>query len=156
MDIRPKRKKSKDNPYTIYKDNNTYLVEFIDGKGILQKVEISEEVFDTFDRFELIDKSQMTKNEKHIASYDLSEEYINDHAVDKKIGIDDELIMKSTFEELRNAIDKLPEIQKQRIKMYYFQEMNQQQIADLERCSKVAVKLSLDIAMAKLKEILKK
>ncbi len=156
MDIRPKRKKSKDNPYTIYKNNSTYLVEFIDGKGTLQKVEISEEVFKEFDKFELVDKSQMTKCEKYIASYDLSEEYINEKAVDKQVTIDDEVIMKATFEELRKAIDTLPKIQKQRIKMYYFENLTADEISKKTNCTQHAVRKSIRYGILNLKEILKK
>ena len=62
---RPKRKKSKDNPYTLLIINNKYYVEFKDVKNILNTVEVTEEQFGAFNEFELEDKSQMNKDERH-------------------------------------------------------------------------------------------
>ena len=39
---RPKRKKSKDNAYTLLVINNKYYVEFKDVKNILNTVEVTE------------------------------------------------------------------------------------------------------------------
>ena len=152
MENNPKRRKSKDNPYTIYIIDNKYIVEFKDGRGVIQKVDVSKEVYESFDSFELIDKSQMTKIEKHIASYDLSEEYINKHKIDEEISMDDEIIMKANFQELREAIEQLPKIQRRRIKMHYFNEMTQQQIADFEAVDIRAIQYSLQIALKNLKK----
>lgn len=62
---KPKRKKSKDNPYTLLVINNKYYVEFKDVKNILNTVEVTEEQFEAFNEFELEDKSQMNKYERH-------------------------------------------------------------------------------------------
>lgn len=155
MNLQPKRKKSKDNPYTIIKTENKYTIEFKDGKGTFQKVNVDKEVFDVFDKSELIDISQMTKAKKHIVNFDLSEEYINLHRFDKQVLIDDEVITKTTFEELRNAIDTLPDIQKRRIKLYYFNELTQQQIANLDNVDIRAIRYTLKIAIDNLNKILK-
>lgn len=50
----PKRNKSKDNPYTLGFDeeNEKYIVEFVDNKKVIHKVEISFEVYQAFDNFE--------------------------------------------------------------------------------------------------------
>lgn len=44
MGQRPKRRKSKDNPYTLgYNDNeNIYVVSFIDARNEIQEIEVSE------------------------------------------------------------------------------------------------------------------
>ncbi len=57
MADRPKRRKHRDNPYTLsYLDEkNIYIISFKDGRGIIQKVEGSEEIYKTFVRFELDD-----------------------------------------------------------------------------------------------------
>lgn len=46
MDI-PKRRKSMDNPYTLIIFDNRYYVEFRDGRNILNKVEVTKELFNT-------------------------------------------------------------------------------------------------------------
>ncbi|MGN0342489.1 MAG: hypothetical protein ACI4DO_06830, partial [Roseburia sp.] len=61
---RPKRRKRKDNPYTIYtvgKDSETplYWLSFTDHCGTLHRMKIEKALFDTFDQFELDDLSEM-------------------------------------------------------------------------------------------------
>ena len=53
----PKRRKCKDNPYTLnyIEEKNIYTITFKDVKGHLNKVEVSEEVYRVFDKFELQD-----------------------------------------------------------------------------------------------------
>ena len=53
------------------------------------------------------------------------------------------------------AINKLTDIQKRRVKKYYFHEMTQQEIADDEGVNIRAVQYTLNEALKKLKEILK-
>ena len=56
MEKHSKRNKSKDNPYTLSYNETTssYVVEFKDNKNIIQKVEISDEVYQAFDKFVLM------------------------------------------------------------------------------------------------------
>ena len=53
------------------------------------------------------------------------------------------------------AINKLPEIERRRIKKYYFDEKTQQQIANEEGVNIRSIQYSLNIALKKLKEFLK-
>ena len=76
--------------------------------------------------------------------------------MDKPISLEDEVIRKSTFEDVRNAIEQLPDIQKRRIKDMYFNHCTQQQIADKDNTSLRAVQYSLHIALDNLKKILNK
>ncbi len=57
-------------------------------------------------------------------------------------------------EALHRAIAKLPDIQRRRLILYYFGEFTYQQIAEMEGCTKRAVKFSVDCALDKLKKIL--
>ena len=66
MNQHPKRRKSKDNHYTIYIIDNQYIVEFKDGTEILQRLNISKDIYDSFNEFELKDKSQMNEFDNHI------------------------------------------------------------------------------------------
>ena len=61
----PKRRKHKDNPYTIkyIESKNIYVVSFKDVKGKLNKVEVSEKVYRVFDKFELQDIKELNEYE---------------------------------------------------------------------------------------------
>lgn len=68
----------------------------------------------------------------------------------------DGLIARSRlYAQLHRAISELPEIQKRRLILYYFQGLTYEQIAEMEGCTKRAVKFSVDIAVEKLKKFFK-
>ena len=73
----------------------------------------------------------------------------------KPMSLEDEVINKCTFEELRSAIEKLPEVQKRRIKKYYFQEKTEQEIADEENATQQSEHIILERAIDNFKKILK-
>lgn len=153
----PKRRKSKDNPYTLeyIEDKNIYKVNFKDNKGKLNVVEISVDIYKAMDKFELEDISQMHQFERHIEHSELFEGTLNERAVDKPLLLEDVVENTIINEELRKAIDSLSEIQKRRIKLYYFDGLTQQEIANREGTSLRAVQYTLNSAMNELKKILK-
>lgn len=70
FDAPPKRRKHKDNPYTIrtsgiHTDHPRYFLEFQDGRGVTQFMELSKELYETFDQFELEDLSELNKTDRH-------------------------------------------------------------------------------------------
>lgn len=156
MQRRPKRRKSRDNPYTLQIINNTYIVKFYDSTKIMQEVEVSEDVFKQMDKFELEDISQLNEYDRHIEHSEIYESNINTRAKNKPISLEDDFIRKATFEEIKKAIELLPEIQKRRIKKYYFQDKTEQQIADEEKATHQSVHIILERAINNLKKILKK
>ena len=62
-DNHPKRRKDKDNPYTIYITKNRQYVSFKDGQGRLHNLKIDKPLYLLFDRFELDDKSYLMSTE---------------------------------------------------------------------------------------------
>ena len=89
MEKHSKRNKSKDNPYTLSYNETTssYVVEFKDNKNIIQKVEISDEVYQAFDKFELEDISQIHKYRKHIEHNEVYEENLYHRAINNSVSI---------------------------------------------------------------------
>lgn len=158
MDIKPKRRKYKDNPYTINKDSitNKYYIKFKDSTNKEQFIEVDSTIYKVFDDSELNDISEMNEYDNHIEHSEIYE-YKIDLISSMKIKSTEELVEdKMLHEDLKNAIQQLSEVQRRRVKKYYFEEKNINQIANEELCSKVAIKYSIDIAIQKLKEILKK
>lgn len=153
---RPKRKKSKDNPYTLMIMDEKYFVIFKDNKLNKKIVEINEEIFKTMDKFELEDISQMHKLDRHIEHSEVFEETLNKRAINRQVSIEEIVENKILNEELKITIDSLSNIQKRRIKKYYYENKTLEEIAKEENCSKVAVKHSIDDGINKIKKILKK
>lgn len=154
----PKRRKEKDNPYTIKYDdfNQTYQLMFHDSKGKIQTISITEEVYDAFNQFELEDLSQMNRYDRHIEHLEQTDEFIFQRAVLKEKNLEEEVFEKMLYQEVRQAIQELPEIQKRRLEFYYFKNMTLEEIARVENCTHRAIKFSIDLAIKKLKEKLKK
>lgn len=154
MATMPKRNKSKDNPYTLGfdEDRNIYTVEFVDNKKVIHKVEITEKVYQAFDKFELEDISQIHKFRKHIEHSEVYEETLEHRMIEKPITIEEEVEEKILIEDIRNVINSLPDIQKRRLKKYYFEDRTLEEIAAEENCTKVAVKYSMDIALEKISQ----
>lgn len=154
---RPKRRKKKDNPYTLnyINEEDNYVVLFKDSKGILQSVSVNEDVFKTMDRFELDDLSELNEYDNHIEHNEVYEWNISIRALNKQEELEDYIIRKSTYEDLMRAINKLPIIQQRRIKMYYFYDMTSKEIAIKENCTQHSVRVSIRRALEELKKILK-
>ncbi len=152
MAERPKRRKYRDNPYTLNycEETNIYIVVFKDVKGQLQKIEVSKEIYQAFDRFELDDVKELNEYDRHIEHSEVFENNLTEKAMGKPMLIDEIVENQIINEELKKAIQELPEIQRKRLKRYYFDDMTMEQIALEEKCSKVAVKYSIDIAIQKI------
>lgn len=153
---RPKRRKDKYNPYDLIDNNEKKYIFFLDSKKEPQKIEVSEEIFEVFNYYELRDLSQMNEYDNHIEHSEIYENNLNKRAKEKEISLEDYIIQKYSFLELKKAIDELPAIQRERIKKYYFEEKNEYEIAEEEGVSHQAIHIGLDRARKKLKEILEK
>lgn len=157
MDKNPKRRKYQDNPYLISKDEekNLYVVTFKDGAGVMQEIQISKEIWEIFDEYEKEDLKIMNEFDRHTEHSEIYENSLVTRADKKTLSLEDDFIMQATFEELKKAIDMLPETQKRRIKKYYFEDKNMYQIAEEERVSVKNVSEVLSVARENLKNILK-
>ena len=158
MAERPKRRKHKDNPYTLefIEEKNSYRVSFKDVKGKYRRIEVNKEIYQAFDRFELDDLSELNEFDNHIEHSEIYENNLNERAMDKPLGVDDIVETMLINEELKKAINELSDIQKRRIKMYYFEDMTLEDIARVEKTSHQAVSKSIIKALAELRKILKK
>ena len=152
LEKHPNRKKDKYNPYTLTITEGHYYLSFKDGRGKQQNIEIDEMIYQTFDRFELEDISHLNRVSRHIEHSELTEETLNDRAFYKPERIEDIVSESIEYEQLHRAVSELPEVQRRRLKLYFFGELTYEQIAKLEGCTKRAVKFSVDIAVEKLKK----
>lgn len=108
----PKRRKCKDNPYTLnyIEEKNIYTITFKDVKGHLNKVEVSEEVYRVFDKFELQDIKELNEYDRHIEHSEIFENNLESRALNKQIPTDEIVENKINNEKLREAIQELPKI----------------------------------------------
>ena len=156
MNSLPKRRKYKDNPYTLKTIDNNYFILFRDGQNIPRMIEVNKDTFDIFNQFELEDLKELNEFDRHIEHKELSEEYIFNRGVNISESLDDYIIRKTSYEELMNAINQLSNTQRRRVKMYYFDELDLKTIAAIEKTSFQMISKSIKQAIKKLKKILSK
>lgn len=91
MDKRPKRRKFKDNPYTLTsnRDLNIYIVSFKDSKNINQNIYVTKEIYDVFNESELKELSQLHEFDNYIEHLDLREEQLHKRVKEKPIELED-------------------------------------------------------------------
>lgn len=123
----PKRRKCKDNPYTLnyIEEKNIYTITFKDIK-------------------------ELNEYDRHIEHSEIFENNLEARALNKQIPTDEIVENKINNEKLRAAIQELPKIQRERLKKYYFENKTFEEIAEEENCTKRAVKFSVDIAIEKI------
>lgn len=148
----PKRRKRSGNPYTLGLNN---IITFIDSKGNEQIIELSDEVYNEFNNFELLDLKKMNEYDRHILHCELSDEFLYHQCTKKQKYLEDIVLEKIINERLYYEIDKLSDIQKRRLKMYFFENMTLNEIAKKEGCSMQSVYISIESAKEKLKKNLK-
>ena len=156
---RPKRRKAEDNPYTLSEMVDTasmshYYISFIDGQGRNIRLEISRELFATFDRFELDDLSFLNEVDNHYEHSELTEATLNARALHKPDTVEDIVSHRIQSKKLREAIAHLPQTQRTRLLLYYFGGKTYQQIAEMEGCTHHAVMKSVSAAIKTLKNFL--
>ena len=122
----------------------------------MQIIEISEEIYNVFDKYELIDISEMNEYDNHIEHLIMDENTIYNKSKFKEQLLEDVVLSKILCDEIFSIINSLPDIQKRRLKMYYFDNMTYEEIAKLEGCTKRAIKFSIDIAISKILQKIKK
>lgn len=156
MDKMPKRRKDKDNPYTLLKEGNNYYVLFKDSANKENMVPISLEIFEIFNKFELEDISRLHKVNKYIERNLVYEETLLKKGILESYSVELYVEKKDSYNELKTIIKKLPAIQRTRLIKYYFNDKTLEQIANEEGCTKRAVKFSIDIALNKILKEFKK
>ena len=152
----PNRKKDKSNPYTLSIENNTYYISFTDGQGIFHKQQISMELYAAFNGFELDDISLMNEASRHLEQSELTEETLNQRAVDPQEAVEAHVYRRIMYQELHRAIAQLPAVQRRRLLLYYFGGYTYEQIAQMEGCKHPAIMKSVAAAEKSIKKYFSK
>lgn len=159
MDTMPKRRKAKGNPYKIFTvgintDHPQFFVCFRDCSGVEQCLEIEKKVYQALDGFELEDLSELNEMDNHYEHSVLTEGTLNRRAVKHQPDMEELIFTQLENEQLHRAISKLPEVQRRRVMLYYFEKYTYEQIGVIEGCSHPAIIKSMRLALKNLKKFL--
>lgn len=148
----PKRRYNKDNPYRICERDGKYYLKFKDGQNSVHEMEISKELHNAFDSFELEDNRQRGFYERHIEHSEVWDYVFDEAANEDEDSLEDTVIRNLEYEQLHKAMEKLTEVQKKRVYLYYFKGLTYKEIAEMENCSLQPVVRSITGALEKIKK----
>lgn len=154
----PKRRKSKDNPYTLgYCDSqNSYTVSFQDTMGATREIVINQAIYGAMNQFELDDLSELNHYDRNIEHSELTEMTLYNRAALPPKPLEEIAERNLLNEVLWKAITALPMVQRRRLILYYFEGFTYEQIAQIEGCSTRAIKYSVDSAKRNIKKFFEK
>lgn len=156
MDERhPKRRKDKNNPYTLSIAEGRFYLSFCDGMGVLHEMEIDGELYRLLNAFELEDLSYLNEWDRHIEQSELSEETLEKRMQQTPCTVEETVYRAIRYEQLHQAIDRLPKKQRRRLILYYFYDFTYEKIAEIEGCSVHSVFVAIERAKEKIKFFLK-
>ena len=104
-----------------------------------------------FNEFELADFSYLNVWDRHIEHSEIWEDNLHKSSFVELKLVDEVVIENLQNEKLYRAICNLSDIQRRRVILHFFEDMTYAQIAVREKCSKAAVKYTIDKALQQLK-----
>ena len=138
------------NPYTLHTEIvegiTHYYISFADGQAIHRKIEVSRPVYLEFLRFVKTERNLRRWDERHKEQSELTDETLYNRALHPPKSVEDTTFDSLRNEQLRLAIQELPEIQRRRFILHHEFGLTYEQIAEMEGCSNVAVKYTIDKA----------
>lgn len=158
-DPQPKRRKSPDNPYNLFSvdrdtDHARYFVEFVDGNEHYQQEEISRELFDVMNDFELQDLSYLNEIDRHYERSEQTEEELNQRALNPPKPLDEEFIERLEQKRICDAFATLNNTQQRRVIMHFQDDKTYAEIAMVEGCTFQSIHESITGALKKIKKFL--
>lgn len=156
MDIKkhPKRIKDKYNPYTLQIKDDKYILSFVNGEGIRQKIEIDENLYQLFNAFELDDLSHIVEVSRHYEYSELTENALNKKALIQPEDLGELALKKLMIHQVVIAMDLLTKTQKKRIILYYIYGYTYLEIANMEKCTTSSVAKSITQGIKKIRRVI--
>lgn len=148
------------NPYKlrieIVQEEKHFYVSFLSSEKEKVETEVTAAIAEMlFQKFVRTERNLKRSDERNLEHSELTEQALHQRALHQPKPLEDEVFTKLQKELLWKAIETLPNIQRRRVILYYFEGFTYEQIARIEGCSFRAVKYSVDCAKDKLKNIFK-
>ena len=144
------------NPYTlrteIRESITHYYVSFSDGQAVQRETEISRPVYLEFSRFMKHERNLRRWDERHSEQSEMTDETLYSRSSRPPKSVEETVLEKQRDERLHQIIAELPEIQHRRFILHYEFGLTYIQIAEMEGCTKMAVKFSIDISTNKIRD----
>jgi RNA polymerase sigma-70 factor (ECF subfamily) len=148
------------NPYTLRTEVaggiTRYFVSFADCRAVLRETEVSRPVYLEFLRFVRLERNLRRFDERHTEQSVLTDETLNRRALYPPKDLEETVFAGERSEQLRRAIQSLPEIQRRRFVLHHEFGLTYGQIARLEDCSLQVVAKAVKAAEKNIKKYFEK
>ena len=131
-----------------------YFVSFVDGQALSHETEVSRPVYLEFLHFIRTERNLRRWDERHTEQSVLSDEMLFHRALNPPNSVEDAVFKNLQYEQMQLALQQLPETQRRRLVLHHDSSLTYEQIAEMEGCTKMAVKYTIDKAESKISEIL--
>jgi len=132
-----------------------YYVSFTDGQAMPREIEVSRPVYLEFLRFIKIERNLRRWDERHTEQSGLTDEMLYKRALYPQKSVEDTAFDSLRNEQLRLAVQHLPEIQRRRFVLYHEFGLTYEQIANIEGCSGVSAFNAVKRAEGKIRETIR-
>jgi len=131
-----------------------YYVSFTDGQAMPREIEVSRPVYLEFLRFIKIERNLRRWDERHTEQSGLTDEMLYKRALYPQKSVEDTAFDSLRNEQLRLAVQHLPEIQRRRFVLYHEFGLTYEQIAEMEGCKRQPITRSIERAREKIREVM--
>lgn len=153
MNNHPNRRKSKDNPYVLKVKEQKYFISFKDVNKKIHIIEINEELYQLFNKFELDDIRELHIYERHIEHSEIYEETLYHRTFNKGYNLETKILNKIFIEQIYFIINShLSDTDKIRLKLYFFENLTLNEIAKMQGVSHQAVSKSIKRSLKNIKD----
>ena len=145
--------------YKLEFDNklNKYYIFFKDSVGKECKLEIEEEIFNVYMKSKQEYKKIQNQYDRHEEHFEQTEKNLYKKGVHTAEYVEDFIIKKEAYSDLRKTVKKVTSPHNKRVEMYFFKEMTIQEIATKEgkneRTIRYSIKKGIDEIIKKFKKI---
>lgn len=137
--------------YLVYTNKkNKHIAIFKDAENKIRKIEINGDIKNALIEERKIEKRQKNEFDRHIEHSEIYENKLPSRVMDKPIELEDEVIKKTLINEIKNELNKLPSLQRERIKKYFFENKTYEEIARDEGVNKTSVMRAIDNGLEKI------
>jgi len=139
------------NPYTLRteetEETTRYFASFDDGQGVLHEIEVSYAVyFELAHGFVRTERNLRRWDERYMEQSALTDKTLQKRAMRLSDNVEDTAFQNIHHALLWEAVGELPELQRRRFILYFIDGLTFEQIAERDRCTKMAVKYTVDKA----------
>jgi len=116
-----------------------------------QELEVDKQIADCLEYERKREHNQARSDRRHLSDKDVNRNDLDKFIRDKPVDFTERIASESETETLCRALECLTDTQRRRVQMYFFDGFSYARIAEFEGISKMAVGLSINAALEKLK-----